>query len=584
MPEERIIRTRAPIDRPTFSILIEGEPIPPEYQVAALTVVKRVNQIATAKLLLLDGDPASGDFPVSNSVHFVPGQSIEISGGYHSQEETLFHGIITGHGIKTRQNRPSYLSIDCRHAAFRMSLYRRSSYFVEMKDSDVFSQLAGNYSLVNEIAETRVEHAELVQFDCSDWDFLLTRAEANGLQVLTNTEQLQVVAPDFSAAPALTLTYGATLLEFSAEIDARDQLAGVSSESWDFASQELFSSDGAADSVGEVMAPGNLDFDELAAVAGQTDPIQKHGGQLPEDELKAWSDARLLRARLAKVQGRARCTGVNLQPGALIELQGVGERFNGSAFVSGVRHEFSRGPWTTDIQIGLSPVWFASNYAVNSLPAAGLLPAVSGLQIGVVTAIGDDPAGEDRIRVRTPMISAADDGIWARIACLDAGENRGSFWRPELGDEVVLGFLNSDPRDAIILGMLNSSAKPAPLPGSDDNHEKGLVTRSGMKMIWNDDKISLTIETPAGKKLVIDEDAGSILLEDEHGNSLTFDSSGIVYASQGDISLTASGDIKLEGTNVALKASANFAAEGGAGAELKASGTAKIQGALVQIN
>ncbi|HEY5674899.1 MAG TPA: type VI secretion system tip protein VgrG [Malonomonas sp.] len=581
MPEERVIRTRAPIDRPTFSILIEGEAIPPEYQVAALTVVKRVNQIATAKLLLLDGDPASGDFPISNSAHFVPGQKIEIAGGYHSNEETLFTGIITGQGIKTRQNRPSYLSVDCRHAAFRMSLYRRSGYFAELKDSDVFSQLADKYSLANEIKETSVEHEELVQFDCSDWDFLLTRAEANGLQVLTNTEQLQVVAPDFSAEPALTLTYGATLLEFSAEIDARDQLAGVSSEGWDFAGQELLSGDGAADAVA---APGNLGFDQLAEVAGQADPVQKHGGQLTEPELKAWSDARLLKARLAKVQGRARCTGVNLQPGALVELQGVGERFNGTAFVSGVRHEFSRGPWTTDIQIGLAPDWFASSYAVNSPPAAGLLPAVSGLQLGVATAIGEDPAGEDRIRVRTPLISADDDGIWARVACLDAGENRGSFWRPEIGDEVVLGFLNSDPRDAIILGMLNSSAKPAPLPGSDDNHEKGLVTRSGMKMIWNDDKISLTIETPAGKKLVIDEDAGSILLEDEHGNSLTFDSSGIVYESQGDISLKASGDIKLEGTNVEIKASANFKAEGSAAAELKASGTAKIQGALVQIN
>ncbi len=580
MANERVIETRAPVDRPTFTILIEGEEIPREYQVAALTVVKQVNRISTAKILLLDGDPASGDFEISNSELFIPGKEVEVTGGYHSQEQSLFQGVITGHGIKTRQGRPSYLSIECRHAAFRMSLYRRSGYFVELKDSDVFAQLVDGYSIDKEIAETSVEHKELVQYNCSDWDFLLTRAEANGQQVLTNEAQLKVAAPDFAADPALTLVYGATLLEFEAQIDARDQLESVSSKGWDSAGQELLSSDGSAD---DVVAPGNLDFAELAGVAEQAPPEQKHGGQLNESELQAWADARMLKTRLAKVQGRAKCTGVTLNPGDLVELRGVGERFNGRAFVSGVRHEFSRGPWTTDIDIGLSADWFAEKYPVSSPPASALIPAVTGLQVGIITSL-EDPDGEDRVRVRIPMISIAEDGIWARLAALDAGAERGTFWRPELDDEVVLGFLNADPRDAIILGMLNSSAKPAPLTGSDDNHEKGIVTRSGMKMIWNDDKVSLTIETPAGKKIILDEDAGNILLEDENGNSLTLNSDGIAYESQADISIKAAGDLKLEGTNVEIKASVEFKAEGSAGAELTAGGTAKVQGALVQIN
>lgn len=581
MANERVIQTAAPNDRPTFTILIEGTELSHEYQVAALTVIKQVNRISTAKLLLLDGDPAGGDFAASSSDQFVPGKTIEVTGGYHSQETSLFQGIITGQGIKARQGRPSLLSIDCRHAAFRMSLYRRSAYFSEMKDSAVFSQLIDKYRLQNQIAETRVKHAELVQFDCSDWDFLLTRAEANGFQVLSNDEQLKLAAPDFSTTPALVLTYGATLLEFEAHIDARDQLAAVISEGWDFADQELLRSEGKADGV---VSQGNLSFAELAGIAEQDAPVQKHCGQLKEPELKAWADAQLQKARLAKVQGRAKCTGVNLQPGALVELQGVGERFNGPAFVSGVRHEFSSGPWTTDIQIGMPAHWFAEKYAVNSPPAAGLLPAVSGLQIGIVTAIGGDPDGEDRVKVRIPTISETHDGIWARIAALDAGEDRGTFWRPELSDEVVLGFLNRDPRAAIILGMLNSSAKPAPLSSSDDNHEKGIVTRSGMKMVWNDDKISLTIETPAGKRIVLDEDKGSVLVEDENGNSLTLDGDGLQIESSSDIKITASGDLTLEGTNVAITASANLNMEGSFGAEMSTSGTAVVKGSLVQIN
>ena len=115
------------------------------------------------------------------------------------------------------------------------------------------------------------------------------------------------------------------------------------------------------------------------------------------------------------------------------------------------------------------------------------------------------PNGENRILVRLPIIDNAAPGIWARVATLDAGENRGSFFLPELDDEVIVGFLNDDPRDAVVLGMLNSSAKPAPITAQDANHEKGFVTRSGMRVHFNDDTKTITIDTPAGNSIKLDE-------------------------------------------------------------------------------
>src|SRR5690606_12711900 len=160
--------------------------------------------------------------------------------------------------------------------------------------------------------------------------------------------------------------------------------------------------------------------------------------------------------------------------------------------------------------------------------AAGLIPAVKGLQYGVVTQLQDDPDGEDRILVKLPIVNADEQGIWCRLALLDAGDNRGSVFRPEIDDEVIVGFINEDPNDAVVLGMLNSSAKPAPIPAEDDNNIKGFVTRSEMKFLFNDDEKSVRLETPAGKVLTLDEKEGVIKLEDEHANVLTMDSSGIV--------------------------------------------------------
>ena len=132
--------------------------------------------------------------------------------------------------------------------------------------------------------------------------------------------------------------------------------------------------------------------------------------------------------------------------------------------------------------------------------------------------------------------------------------------------------------------MLHSSAKPAPIVATDDNHEKGFVTRSEMKLIFNDEKKSITIETPGGKKITIDEDAAAIVIEDENSNTITLDADGIHAESGKDFIIKAIGDVKIEGTNIELKANAQFKAEGSAGAEISTSAVAVLKGSLVQIN
>ncbi len=122
------------------------------------------------------------------------------------------------------------------------------------------------------------------------------------------------------------------------------------------------------------------------------------------------------------------------------------------------------------------------------------------------------------------------------------------------------------------------------MAATDDNHEKGFVTRSEMKLVFNDDVKSVVLETPAGKKITIDEGAGVIQIEDENSNKITLDSGGMVLESASDISVKATGDLTLEGANVTIKASAQFKAEGSAGSEVSSGATTTIKGSMVQIN
>ena len=105
-----------------------------------------------------------------------------------------------------------------------------------------------------------------------------------------------------------------------------------------------------------------------------------------------------------------------------------------------------------------------------------------------------------------------------------------------------------------------------------------------MKMIFNDDKKSVTIETPAGKSVTMDEDAGVIKLEDENGNKITMDADGITIESKKKITLKTDDDIEIKGKDIKNTAQASFKADGTAGIELTSSAIAKLKGSLVQIN
>lgn len=587
MSNESTIPTPATPDVCTAAILIDGAEISGEFHLLSAYVSRELNRIPTATIHLQDGEAAKATFKASNTAHFIPGKKIEIQLGYRSQNDSIFKGIIVKHSIKIRKS-GSLLILECRDEAIKMTSGVNSRYYTDKKDSDIIEEIIGLYGLQKDITATQVQLKEVVQYDASDWDFLLCRAEANGLVVKVENGKIIVAPPATGEQSVLKVQYGATLLELDAEIDARWQNKSITAHSWNATDQEVVTTEAKEP---KTTNNGNLTASDLANVMGDAHNI-RHGGKLSQPELQAWADGRLLKERLAKVRGRAKFQGfAGVMPDKVIEITGIGERFEGKLYVSGIRHSFAKGNWETDVQLGLNPELFAETYNLRPLPASGLLPAVSGLQIGIVTVLENDPDGEDRIKVRLPMISNSEEGSWARIATLDAGKDRGTFFRPEIGDEVIVGFLNDDPRHPVILGMCHSSAKPAPEPAKDDNHRKGYVSREKMKFTFDDEKKIITLETPSGNKITISDEDKGIVFEDQNSNKITMNDSGIKIESSKDLILKATKDVKIEGMAVELKAQTSFKASGSGSAEIsgasttiKGSATTVIQGGIVQIN
>jgi Rhs element Vgr protein len=571
-----------PIHLTTFTVKVDGQPLPATYGIVAIDIVLEADRVPALTMTLQDGDPAARDFEISGGDVFVPGRTLIVEAGYQAEETPLFRGVITGQRIRAARRAGSHLRVEARDPVYRMTLARRSRYYSDLTDSELFERvIAGHPGLSAAVESTAPVHQGVVQYQVSDWDFVVGRAQRLGMLCLVEGGTVRIAKPATSDEPVLKLVYGAGIFDLDVRLDGRTQQGLVRASAWDPAGQELLEAE--LDDV-DSPAPGDLSGPRLAAEAGAPAYDLRHTGAIAQEELDAWAEAAMRRARLARVRGTIRVQGTErVKPGDLVTLGGLGERYNGIALVSGTRHQLGHGDWTTTIQVGLDQEWHGERFAVAAEPAAGLNPPVHGLQIAVVTQLQDDPRGEDRVQVRLPVVDPAAPGTWARLATADAGDGRGTVIRPEIGDEVVVGFLHGDPGEPVILGALHSSARPAPIAAADDNHEKGWVTRNGMRLVFDDEGVSLRAETPDGRRVVLDDGAGVVVLEDGNGNKVTLDSGGITLKSAGDIAVKAAKDVSIEGTKLSLKAN-SLEAEGSAAAALKSGGTTEVKGSVVRIN
>ena len=455
IPDSRILPI--PAEHREFTVKVAGRELSREHHLLVVQIRKAANKIAAARLVFVDGSASAADFPLSNADTFVPGKVVEILAGAINNQVSLFKGLVVRQSLKIREHSAPQLIVECRHRAVKLTVGRRNAYFFDQTDSEIITAVLQNAGIADpDVETTSVSHPHMVQYNATDWDFLLLRAEANGLMVLTPDDTVTVKSPTLHGTAGLTLQFGATVLEMDAEIDARRQFSAVKGFRWDAAQQDVLEVEGEDPEFAE---PGNLENAALAAVVG-LDHVGLQNASLVSAEAQAWANAQWLQAQTSRVCGRIKCEGIGtVNPGDLVNLAGVGDRFNGKALVTGVRHDFDTiQNWKTHIQFGLLPSLLAQDTSVAAPAAAALLPGVNGLQVGVVVS-NEDPEGEDRVRVVLPLVDKRAEGAWARVAALDAGHNRGFFFRPELGDEVVVGFFNDDPRQAVILGMLPSSAE-----------------------------------------------------------------------------------------------------------------------------
>jgi uncharacterized protein involved in type VI secretion and phage assembly len=157
----------------------------------------------------------------------------------------------------------------------------------------------------------------------------------------------------------------------------------------------------------------------------------------------------------------------------------------------------------------------------------------------------NDPNNLARVKIRLLNFDGVDghDGpVWARVASAFAGKNRGAFLIPDVGDEVLVTFVNGDPRYPIVVGGLWNGSDTAPESISGGrNLRKVIRSKNGVKLTLEDEdgQEKCIIETPGMQKVTLKDGPGEITIEDSNGNSIKLESAGVTITAAAKVTVNA---------------------------------------------
>jgi len=578
-------------------VTVNGSPLPEEVRPALIRILVDLHQHLPGAFVLEFIDNGR-DAARRAGIDF--GSRVEISAGAVRDDgttATLISGEVTTLAQDTDAS-GTWTVVRGYDMAHRLCRGRRTRTFLDATDGDIVRRVGSEAGLeVGDIDDDGAVHDHVGQFNLSDWEFLRSRANERGREVGVVDGRLVWHAPhahdsapdpadDLGTEPqALQLALGSNLLRLSPRVTAAEQVGEVWVRGWDPATKQPVRGSARTATVSAAVAA------DPSALASQFGAAPYLVADRPvRDEAEADAVAASVAEQIAGAH--AEMTGLavgdpRLVPGAAISVGCVGWPHDGRYVLTSARHRYEETGYHTEITVSgrqeRTLLGLASLGATKrSHRAAG--PPWPGLVIGQVTDIAD-PDQRCRVKVAFPWLSDDYESWWARVAQPGAGDGRGLAWLPEVGDEVLVGFVHGDVRDPYIIGGLYNGVDKAPMNDQLVDSNAGqvlrrvLTSRTGHQLVLSDDDSASQIQLATG-------DGSATITLDSSNTKITIDGSGSVtihaggplkLAGDGDIEITATGDLKLN-------ASGQLKMSGGSGASLDGGPQVAVTGGVVKLN
>jgi phage protein D len=328
-----------------FGVVINGSPLagPAAAHVVSVTIDEDLGLPGMFAVELVGSEDQGQEIPwIDDTNLFSVGNVVELKLGYGDQTETLMVGEITGLEPEFGASRLPNLLVRGFDRLHRLQRGRKTRTFTQQKDSDLASQIANEAGLTPDVQDSGVTHEYIVQANQTDLEFLRSRATRINYEVAVDDKTL-LFKPARNAESALfTLKPDDGLLEFHPRLTSLGQANEVSVRGWSVKDKDKVvgqsrTGDEVSTMGGQETGPANAESAFGSAV--QTLSAWPVTSQAEADQI---AKARLNDLALSYITGEGSCWGrTDVRGGVVIDIQGVGKRFSGSYYVTGVSHRYT---------------------------------------------------------------------------------------------------------------------------------------------------------------------------------------------------------------------------------------------------
>jgi phage protein D len=306
----------------------------------SVTVLEDVNAAGMFMISLLNWDSLEMRVTWVDDDQFKEGNSVEIEMGYLDNMESLFKGEITGLEPEFPSDQSPLLTVTGYDRRHRLMGRRKTRTFLNMKDSDIVNQIAGDWSLRPEVDDTHVTLDYVLQNNQSDFEFVQDRARRIGYEMVVTDSTLHFRPRKNNGSAVLTLSREVEILDFSARLTTMGQVEEACVQGWNPKDKKEVT---ARSRTGDERPMGGTASGPAAtrrafSGTGHTTVQMPVLSQAEADQL---ADGWFGEMALRYVEGHGICIGQpELRAGTLVEIEGLGRRFSGSYYVTSTEHSY----------------------------------------------------------------------------------------------------------------------------------------------------------------------------------------------------------------------------------------------------
>jgi phage protein D len=255
--------------------------------------------------------------------------------------DTIFDGKIMALEGQFPEGRSAELKILAEDRFQDLRMTRRTRTFADVKDSDVISQIAGEYGLSASVDIDGPQYKVLAQVNQSDLAFLRERARSVDAELWMDGNTLNAKSHASRNGGKVQMAYGSKLYEFAVLADLAGQRTSVAVNGWDVAGKSGLSHESTDSTISGELNGDSSGSSILSSALGQRKEAIAHTVPLTSSETQAIADAYFkMTARRFLVGHGVAETDSALRVGTYVDLQGLGPLFTGKYYLSEVRHRF----------------------------------------------------------------------------------------------------------------------------------------------------------------------------------------------------------------------------------------------------